>query len=188
MSLPSKALQAVSGFDLFGGGVIKSVQRGELILGLAGNEIAIDSVDLTKSIVRCTIKPNTGLPAFWHVKAELINDHTLGLSTFMIIPSTNYQPQVMWEVIEFENVKSLQKGDIIHEATSSGTFTEEISPVDINKALLFVSYAYDRGGVGDQSGEYSILSSQIISESRIRFRYLTQYQTFDINWQVIEFE
>ena len=105
------------------------------------------------------------------VKAKLLNATTINLERF-----TNTKPvDYSWTVIEFNNVKSLQRGDL----TLQGASYVSINPVNLSKSILLCSIACNSG--------YRI-AYQFVSNIQIivrRFTYVGLYDT--VHWQVIEF-
>jgi len=90
-------------------------------------------------------------------------------------------------------VKSVQRGTRIMTSHNLSAPVEEwvtISPVAMNKSLVFATFDFPRGGASDQFYE---LSSSIEATNALKFRmYMwnppsgTTY-TAQISWQVIEF-
>ena len=121
-----------------GGSNIKSIQRGEVIIGVGSNpsNITISSVDLTKSIVKVTYETIDGganTPATLYPMAKL----TTSTNLYIQKNTDSNQIRVYWEVVEFKNVKSLQSGEV---TISTNPTNVTISSVNMSKSILFTSF------------------------------------------------
>ena len=119
-----------------GGAVVKSVQRGEFLMdNNLVEDIIISEVDLNSSIVKITtaypilVSGNDEIVAM----AELLNSTTLRLERGTVDGAL----YVSWEVVEFNNVKSLQKGTELLRNNDNESIV--ISSVDLNKSIVFAS-------------------------------------------------
>lgn len=162
------------GLDLgFGCNSIKSIQRGIIDVTSVSTNIAISTVDLTKSIVRI-VNETQLVTKYGDTMGSLTAPTNLNLS-FNAYMAHNL---IKWEVIEFNNVKSLQSGTYI--LTVSGV--EQIVPIStVNplKSLLFFSETTD-----DTSAN-AIALGRIVSAASIGFKSMPVNKY--IKWQVIEF-
>lgn len=160
-------------------GCIKSIQRG--IVNFTANaytmDIPISPVDLNVAVVR--IVPYIRWPStnatIYHVKAKLIDNTTLRLERQNYTSSDHF---ITYNIIEFNGVKSLQKGDF---TLASTTDTVTISAVDISKSLVFNSYKSSNSTLGN-----SWVSADLDNSTTIRFN-CTSGSVMDNHWQVIEF-
>ena len=123
-----------------GGSSIKSIQHGIASLYDTTNvAININSVNLNSAIIICTpYRMITRYSAYGMVSAKFLSENQIELRREAA--DTVYGAvQWNWVVVEFNNVKSVQRGDIIINTAD----TEHIIPIsDINpeKALVFSSF------------------------------------------------
>jgi hypothetical protein len=119
--------------------LIKSIQSGIY----AGAEIVtISPVDVAKTAVEVQFTSMSTDYSYIGLTATLIDSTTLQLSGK--IAGYGY-----WRVVEFEKIKSMQSG-VITFPWDTLTSSETISPVEIEKALIF-----RRGGKLIDSGAYT---------------------------------
>lgn len=171
------------GIPTGGGSNIKSMQRGfgQIAANVVINNIPISAVDLTKAVVMIWQSAPTNLgPAYTLVRAKLTSETNLEISRELT--STTASGSFNWQVVEFNNAKSLQKGD--YQFTGNGTVT--ISAVDLNKTLLFVSATSTSDGTGTNAMEapFFLLKQELISSTQFT---LTRSSTNKSHWQVVEF-
>lgn len=122
-----------------GGGVtIKTLQRGTSVIGINQDliNVTISSVDKTKAIIRFGFFTNTNVASKAFVLSEFSNNTTLLFSRNTADSSATVT--IYWEVIEFGNVKSVQKGSTSSSSSSGATVT--ISEVNISNSLIFYSF------------------------------------------------
>jgi hypothetical protein len=160
------------------GGNIKSIQRGETVLTATPMSIPIETVSLNVTIVRITVRANTTLSDDVEdfVIARLITANELRLEPY----SEMDRVTVVWEIIEFGNVKSLQSG-----VKTYGTAVNSISisPVNPLKSLIF--FTFKKGGAWTGNVRSWMYTSEFINASTISFKANAYYE--NIAWQVIEF-
>lgn len=124
-------------FDVGGGSNIKSIQRGVATITTGQDlSITISSVDITKSIVlinsRGTYNDNTTN----FVYGKLLNSTTLYLARgFNGAVTTN----ISYQVIELQNIKSMQKGTSIIDVSQSN-IAVTIGSITLDKVILFTSF------------------------------------------------
>ncbi|UWG96772.1 hypothetical protein LPY66_18125 [Dehalobacter sp. DCM] len=132
-----------------GGKTIKNIQSGlATYTNKTSLDIPISPVDLTKAVV-FAVKPFSGstlTDEFGNIKGKLTSGTNLRLESSA---ATAVVQSIHWVVIEFNNVKSLQYGDYSWTTNTAAYATEKavtVSPVDINKTLVFISEkTYDSG-------------------------------------------
>lgn len=167
---------------------IKSIQRGSVITPTS-NTVSItlpQSIDTAKSIIRIQFIVNRGYISssaqYYFARASIVDANTIKISTSANL--TAKMGRFEWEVIEFDNVKSLQKGSLT--ASTNGTeIPVSTSQINIAKSLLFYSYTYD---TYTSSGDiqYSYLQGYIYSPNQINFlSNISEPKT--VEWQLIEF-
>lgn len=159
-----------------GGSNIKSIQRGSVTMTAKGQTITISPVDTTKAIVRINYFYGSSQIGGCLISAELTNSTTITLNQG---GSLSYQV-VEWEVIEFNNIKSLQRG-IATTTTASSDIT--ISSVDTLKSIIFYSHQ-------STSTSTTLLGNAIrvflLSNTKLQ---VAQREAINLStyWQVIEF-
>lgn len=170
-----------------GGSNIKSIQRGSISLGSNTITLSIAPVDLSKTVLILTneaaaYNKNAGANA---IKGEFVDNQTLRFSTKSFI---NYGPIVNFFVVEFNNVKSIQRGSFIETFVRDGSIKSRdiaISSVNINKSLIFFSFKTGDGYFG-YYGSYAV-GAKFMSSTSLRFSVFGDSQDVDLYWQVIEF-
>ena len=156
------------------GSNVKSSQRGETIVSTTTVDVVISEVDIDKSIVELNIYASSTSPASSLISAELINPTTLRL----YINTTGATAKASWQVTEFNNVKSLQKGTSVVSTTGTNV---TISTVNLNKSLLIASCtSTNTTGSGHNNNH------QLSSPTNINFEIGNPTVTY--KWQVIEFD
>lgn len=178
--LSGNLLSKASIFGAGGGSTIKSIQRGMVVLGNNTSATAtISSVKLSNSIIQLHIGGYYNSSEGYQYTSEtlalgkFLDDATIEISRMS--GSSTTAIQVYWTVIEFNNVKSIQKGDYTG-CTSAGSTT--ISQIDLNNSfLIYSSKAAD--------GNYRPLAF-LYSDTEIRFAIRTNGNGV-IHWTVIEF-
>lgn len=155
---------------------IKNSQSGGVILSGAPMNVPISPVDLKIAVLRISILAATlgEGPDKICVKATFVNNTTLNLSTVNAPSSLGVQ----WEVIEFNNVKSLQSG------TTSGSANNliSISEMNPNKSLLFFSFSMPSTNL---EPSYVQVRGRIQSSSQIQIQ--NSFAAINTFWQVLEF-
>ena len=160
-----------------GGNNVKSVQRGNTKIGRVSTlNIAISEVDLTKAIVKISPMAYSGNSNLTCVKAVLTSSTNLQLTIDTAAGSNVGESQLSWEVIEFNNVKSLQKG--LKSVTGLNN-PQAISEVDPTKSILFYSYSTKRSQETNVNG-YLNSSTQLMFSA-------WGSEIHSVAWQVIEF-
>jgi len=158
---------------------IKSIQRGNMTLSANSSTVTIASVDLTKAIVRMSYSMSSGGTsgiANDCATVALTNATTLTFSVGTYYDNVN----INWEVIEFNNVKTLQSGQKSTALASDSITIASINPL---KAMLFYTFSgIQTGGTMPPifTNAYIYNATTIIT---------SQYTTYTkvINWQVVEF-
>ncbi len=162
--------------------VIKSIQRGSYTFDdtTSSVNITISAVDLNAAIVLFSHKYISGITTPYNVLiwARLTSPTTLELAR----AQAQGQQQVEWQVVEFNNVKSVQRGTV--NMNSSATVT--INAVDLSKSLCFASFK-DSGSGGDMSNAFVAIKFNSTTQLSLS-AYATISNTRSVHWQVIEFK
>lgn len=164
------------GLDGPGGSIIKSIQRGEGTLGGTTANITLSPVNLGIAIPRVSYYGAFGGPNNDTVSATLTTITNLRL---VRANSGEGAPVYNWEVIEFNNVKSLQTGVV---TLTSNVQNVAISSVDVNKTLVFPSFHANSGMTPSYTMAYILNSS-----TNIKFTSYGHGVNFPVCYYVIEF-
>lgn len=119
----------------------KTLQTGIVVLSNKDTIINIDPVDLNSAIVEIDyFVDNNNYATNSHLNHNLfaivfIDNQNIKITANNLI--TSGLVVVSWRVIEFENVKSIQRG--INTFSNIRTINVRIENVDINKALVYTS-------------------------------------------------
>lgn len=164
---------AISGI---GGAAVKCIQHG--VTALAATDpmnVALSPIDLNKAAVFMSFKGSNitnGIALFPIVKL------TSPTNLYLYRGSTLNSVTISWSVVEFEDVKSVQRGD--YALSSSGSII--IDAVDISKSLVIVSHEIT---ANNTNMGYCMISGRIVNSTTIEID--SSLTTADVHWQVIEF-
>ena len=169
-----------------GGGLntIKTIQKGSLDslqITSSGYSIPISTVDLTKSIVRLVYGSSGQTDAVTLFRAEITTPSEIKIYRASATGFTGVN--IYWEVIEFNNVKSLQKGTTAATTTNNTNNNVTISSVDALKTIIFDSYTC----VSTSSLNQQVKGAALTNSTTIA---LVKNDTSGLSthhWQVIEF-
>jgi len=157
---------------------IKSIQRGEYSIASNPATINISAIDTSKSIVRVTQRGYSLQQVLAKVSFQSATQIKLDFST---INSANGDI-VSWEVIEFNDVKSLQTG--LTSVNSNGTVNVAISDVNPLKSIVFITCSTLSVDV-DATFLFTV---RLTSATNIEFKRQNHSVTdTPISWRVIEF-
>jgi hypothetical protein len=159
---------------------IKSIQKGTSAISVDSTyiDVGISSVDTGKTIVLLSFVGGANQASNLLVMGRLLNSQTV---RFQRVSPNVGAIIVDWQVIEFENVKSLQTG--ILTSTSTAPLTT-INPVVFSKSVLFFSYM-----LNDISTSINIaLMKGRLSSSTVLYFERPTAQQVSIYWQVVEFD
>ncbi|NLK87717.1 MAG: hypothetical protein GX279_09530 [Clostridiaceae bacterium] len=167
---------------------IASIQRGYLKANAVVVDVPINAVDLNRAIViavpfAINYEANTQTSL---VSAELTSATNISLKIKTL--TSSYIVRVYWTVIEFNNIKSIQRGD----TKISGTNTYiDINLVDPDKCMVFCTQRADgTSGLTGNEGMAYMLDSHLEFNSGTRailYSYATGSRPKIIHWQIVEF-
>lgn len=170
-----------------GAGVIKEIQRGVAsfpkLKGATSVNVSISEVDLSCAILKLEYQPNQHTsPNKLCIMGKLTSSTQFNVSR----DAGDFQPidAIYWEVIEFENVKSIQRGDVVLPSASPQSLqTVNISEIDPVKSLIFASF---------KTNEIQVVPSEAMMGYRIynstSIQFTRQNGEKTAHWQVIEFK
>ena len=168
-----------------GGSNIKSIQSGRLLMTATSHNIAIASVDLSKSIVIVNFSSSEASVSdaqYLFTKGKLTSATNLNLTRYFADTNTT----VYWQVIEFNNVKSLQTGELtLPFNTGSLDNLINVNNYTPNKAAVFISYTQNVNG-SNLAGLFGVYVEKY-SATQINIARKHLYFTGTVYWQLIEF-
>lgn len=161
--------------NIGGGSNIKSIQRGMTsFLSSENNKtIIINSVNPDNTI--CFVRMRTNGDVWYDMSIELLSSTQIKVSQY----AEHQTDAIIWEVIEFNNIKSKQTGISLIEANAASI---TISSVNVGKTLIFAT----QKSKTTQDGGYAKLSYNLTSATTLGVWTLLSNPR-DIYWQVIEF-
>lgn len=165
---------------------IKSIQRGATTLTAQSLDLTISSVDLNKSIVIMSYSDlNNSADGNSLIRAKLTSSTNIN---FYLGQGYSMPKYIEWQVIEFNNVKSIQRGDFTTPSTAITTFVDKssvtINSINVGKSLIFASFASELG----YSSQYTMVGNyQISNTTTITLAKGNSVQRF-WHWQVVEFK
>ena len=170
-----------SAFGFGGGGGIKSIQHGLLSMAGTSANVTITEVDTTKAIIIFS-SYNSDVTSMTADKSVVRASITSSTNiNFVAQTAASLNSQIAWTVVEFNNVKLLQKGTFT-QAGGVG-ITKSISQVNVNKSLLFYSFTTE----STDTNILQILSRAYIEDSTtLSFSFPTG-SNVTCNWQLVEF-
>lgn len=161
---------------------IKSIQRGSISFTTTATtqNVTINTVKSNNCIlyVRMTNIASTSDSCL--IAGEIISDNTLA---FYRDGEASTQGDAEWELIEFTNVKSIQRGSL------SGAGTITISAINVNKAMTFNAVSI-RGRTGYGSTFVGgVPYTTLVNSTTIKITWadMSLGSSFTNYWQVIEF-
>lgn len=138
-------------------GCVKSVQRGVVTISSSTTlmSIAIEPVDTEKSVAYITgmhsYRDNghsASSPCAGHMPyLEFYDSGTVHLKKTQV--GGDPKADIPYEVVEFDNVKSIQRGLIKFTGNSVSQMTFEVEEVDPNKTMLFSHWIFDPPPTGE---------------------------------------
>lgn len=163
-----------------GGSNIKSIQRGSMSLSTGYFNLGISPIDLDSTIVLI----NNHAPFSSYTNQQLIFRAYLLDDSHLVFNKTNSSPNsipVNYQIVEFTNVKSLQRGEAtIYEGAES---IIDIAQIDQSKSLLFYSFMSNDTGSGNRG---ALMGGRIKNNTQLAFNYGTS--SANVSWQLIEFK
>jgi len=158
-----------------GGNNIKSIQRGTLTTSTTTQNIAITAVDLNSAVLIITGVEGSGSDAGYSVSAKLTSPTNIEFKCAYYAGAT-----VSWQVVEFNNVKSLQRGT--STLKSSGTDIA-IAEINLSKSILVTNFRSSGTGAGYTGYSYH---AKLTTNTNINARSTTS--NGHLEWQVVEFK
>jgi hypothetical protein len=171
------------GLNGAGGSNIKSAQSGFTTMTAVTVDIPVSSIDITKSIV---IIREQGYNSGYGVKTKMVGAALINSTTLRLYLNTynvNTQPQVTWQVIEFNNVKSKQSGIKLISAYDTDV-TVTISSINTAKSIIICSATSSGTSDSDQALQFN---ARISNSTTIAFKTSANASEITAYWQVIEF-
>lgn len=155
---------------------IKSIQRGSTTVNATTVNVTISAIDLTKSVVMLSIYGRNNQNANVLAVAGALTTAT-NIAFYVNTAALNYSV-VEWTVIEFNNVKSVQRGS---NTTNVMASTFSISSVNPLKSILFASHTTADIYTNGTYPSIALTNATTISVAQ------NNSNSLNIRWQVIEF-
>lgn len=182
----SSAVTDWSGFDFFGG-MIEKIQTGLLIIPITelSQSVSIEEVDLSKAILTFEFTGSgSNHPQWWVPGGYFVNSNTIEFAKGSVTSSGN-NVVIRWRVIEFKNVKSLQRGERLAPYSGYADDIIVINEVDRLKSFAVISAKYASGNNGGNNGRFLTEFINGLPQLRITGPFAVNTTIY---WQVIEFE
>lgn len=165
-----------------GGSNIKTIQRGSVVVGSTSTNVTISTVDTDKAIVKLSFTPtSTNDPSESLVRGKITTSTNLQLLKNSAASSTT---TVYWEIVEFNNIKTLQKGEVNLSTTQSNNIT--ISSVNLNKTIVFDSFTTNRSTTTDNM-LYSFEKCALTTTTNLNILRGGILNSSTHNYQILEF-
>lgn len=182
------AATARGGFELFGGSEgIQSLQTGVFGIskGSTNVNISINEVDPNKAVV-FLLSSRIGSGAHNTPRDALLAIDLTSPTNINVSRAGNGEScQFVWCVIEFANIKSLQRGVVNAPFNASNLFLVNINTVNVSKSI--VVFSYKSLSTANSIGEVMMVG-RVLDSTTIRFEVpLDVLSTKEIHWQVVEF-
>jgi hypothetical protein len=165
-----------------GGSNIKSIQNGVSSMGTGVGyiDVTISAIDITKTVVIVTdgyeTSGNYPYDGYCKMVASVINSTTIRITRGVTNANVN---NINWQVIEFNNVKSLQSG-VVGGTVTNGDAT--VNSYDPSKSMLIVNYMLST----TTNSDYTVTIFKNGS-GKIGYVIFSNYYV-TARWQLIEFK
>lgn len=161
-----------------GVGIIEKIQRGYVNVSGGIYDLNIQSVDLSRSIILIDSAYTPGHDLTKEVlgSVKFLDDNTLRFSG----PDTGCTQ--IWQVIEFQKAKSIQRGTLVSENTGVDDIT--IEQVDTSKAIVVISQTSDYASADMGAKKMG----QLYNSTTLRIRKHLSFGTNVVEWTIIEFD
>lgn len=180
--IPVDRIEELIKANIFGGGssVIKSIQRGIATINSLDFSVPITTVDPSKSIVLVNYYPAfaTQWNSRTHIRGYLSGD---GSAVYLAVYAYYSNIYAAWQVIEFNNIKSLQSG-LLTNSSNLSSLTVTVNSVNLAKSILFCSY---QSKDGTETLKYGLPRYYLSDSTTITFENCDKINY--INWYVVEF-
>lgn len=169
----------MSGFDLLGGGGVKSGQSGTFLTdNLLTNEVLIDIVDPNKSIVLINCYPESA--SLEEVRPYMITATLESNKITLKRNSGGAAVIVNWKVVEFSGAKKVQRGELVSVTGNVFGTNITVESVKVDKSILLA----DSQGSGGSTTQMPLLACRITNSESLYFR---RNGSGPVSWQLIEF-
>lgn len=156
-----------------GGSNIKSIQRGTVANTSA--TVSITEVDLSKSIVMVSAHTTTRITTATNLQVSAKFNSSTEINLNRV--GTDGIVSASWVVIEFKNVKSLQRGST---TLTGNVINQGITTVVLAKAVAFVSHRTTGNAPANS------LVGHILTADNLQFKRYDDGTCYS-EWQIIEF-
>jgi len=160
---------------------IKSIQHGASIIQSSDYEITtnISIIDPNKSIIFFTWRSIDFFSVDYMPTAKITSNTQIKFQRGGNGGGSTY---INWTVVEFNNVKSKQSGE-----TLTGTNQADIDITVVNRSKSILIGTIRRLGSSTDVRDIMYTVS-FVSDTQVRFIFVTSLQNTHVVWQVIEFD
>lgn len=153
---------------------IKLLQRGRVgFNGITSVDVATEEINLDKTVLYFEYTRGSSSVGEQYIMGSIIDSKTIRFVNTTADTDSGY---IEWQLIQFNNVKSVQRG-----TTSAGPTTATINEVETTKSLLFTSYR-----ITAAYGSYANCAGRLTNSTTINFYFPGGSPIF--HWQLIEFK
>lgn len=165
-----------------GGSGIKNVQQGELVYTTA--EVINVTVDAVSDVNNCVVISRTMPETGSNIGDRMVLGKLTSPTNIKFECADGSSAiRVGWQLIEFENLKSIQSG-YLEDADMLPYLDVAIDAVDRSKSVLYFDY---RCSLSNVLSAYAHASGYLYSDTGIRFRAAIGSDSC-LQWYVVEFK
>ncbi|MET3846881.1 hypothetical protein [Paenibacillus sp. OAE614] len=159
-------------------GVSLNIQRGQLTMGASESQVSaiFSAVDVTKSIVRMMVLGTESIFRNAHISARI--DSAIS-AVFRRNFTGSFDNYIFYEIIEFENAKSIQKGSGTFQGGNAAIYFTAVDPA---KSLIFYTYRTNDGSQLTFASGYNFASP---TQANLR---MDVNGTNNFEWYLVEFQ
>lgn len=156
---------------------VNSIYSGSVNLTGTSTTVSLcDSVDLTSSILVFSLSNNSQNVGECLVRGRLTNETTITFNR----DASGSTAIINWKVIYFSSGVSVQRGN---RTINSATVNQSISAVSsLSNSFVILNMQNNGSAYGDDDG----VIAELTSTTNLQFR--ASAATFDVDWQVVEYD
>ena len=156
---------------------VNSIYSGSVNLTGTSTTVSLcDSVDLTSSILVFSLSNNSQNVGECLVRGRLTNETTITFNR----DASGSTAIINWKVIYFSSGVSVQRGN---RTINSATVNQSISAVSsLSNSFVILNMQNNGSAYGDDDG----VIAELTSSTNLQFR--ASSATFDVDWQVVEYD
>ncbi|MGF7046406.1 hypothetical protein J2T13_000882 [Paenibacillus sp. DS2015] len=165
-------------------GGVKRVQRGgaSIAVTLLSVDVTVNELDLSKAILKFDSTSKSAFMDMNKIRGEIIDSKTLRFTRHNIEGDESKNVIIAFEVIEFENVKSLVRGTLSGQSNLYGNIP---NPINLSKSFIIASNSVNF--FGSDGSTLNNVRATIISPTSFHLVIPNSRQGV-VCYQIIEFE